>query len=92
MHAVLWIRIRIKVRSWIRLPINFQMTSQKIFMSQFEHFFKVLSLYLEARIRIGIKVTSRSWIRTKKTSRIRIRIKVMRMRIKEGAAQGFIWP
>jgi hypothetical protein len=32
-------------------------------MRQFEHLFKVLSLYLEARIRIRIKVTSRIRIR-----------------------------
>jgi hypothetical protein len=37
-------------------------------MSLFEHFFKVLSLYLEARIRIRIHI--------KVTSNIRIRIKV----------------
>jgi hypothetical protein len=53
-------------------------------MSLFEHFYKVLILYLVARIRIRIriKVTSRIWIRIhiKVTSRMRIRIKVMRIR------------
>ncbi len=64
-------------------------------MSLFEHFFKVLSLYLESRIRIWIrikviggrfriririKVTSRFRIRIKVTSRIRIRIKVIGIR------------
>jgi hypothetical protein len=65
-------RIRIKVISWIR--INLQMTSQNVLnMSQFEPIFKVLSLYLEAGIRIRIKMTSRIRIRIKVTSRIRIR-------------------
>jgi hypothetical protein len=41
-------------------------------MSLFKHFFKILSLYLEARIRI--KVKSRIRIRIKVTSKIRIRI------------------
>jgi hypothetical protein len=47
-------------------------------MSLFEHFFKVLSLYLKARIRIRncIKVKSRIRIRIKVTSRIRIRIRI----------------
>ncbi len=57
------------------------MTSQ---MSLFEHFFKVLSLYMEARIRnripIKVKGRIRIRIRIKVTSRIRIRIKVMRIR------------
>ncbi len=67
------------------------MTSQNVWtMSLFEHFFKILSLYLEARIRIRsrIKVTRRIrnliqiliQIRIKLTSRIWIRIKVMRIR------------
>jgi hypothetical protein len=48
------IRIRIKVISWIR--INLQKTSQNVWnMSHLSTFFKVLSLYLEARIRIRIK-------------------------------------
>jgi hypothetical protein len=52
--------IRIIVISWIRIRIKLQMTSQNVWiMSLFEYFFKVLSLYLEARIRIRIKVTSR---------------------------------
>jgi hypothetical protein len=53
-------------------------------MSLFEHFSKVLSLCLEARIRIWIririKVKGRIRIRIKVTSRIRLRIKVMRIR------------
>ncbi len=60
------IRIRIKVISWIRcrfrIRINLQMTRQNVWnMSLFEHFFKGLSLYLEARIwiRIRIRVKSR---------------------------------
>ena len=40
-------------------------------MSLFKHFFKVLSLYLEARIRIRIKVANRIRIRIKVTKRIR---------------------
>ncbi len=78
--VISWIRIRIKVISWIRILINFQMTSQNAWnMSLFEHFFKVLSLYLEASIRIRIKVTSKNWIRIriKVKYRIRISIKVM---------------
>ncbi len=58
-------------------------------MNLFEHFFKVLSLYLEVRIRIRTEVKGRIRIRihTKGTSRIRIRIKVtsrirIRIRIK----------
>jgi len=42
-------------------------------MNLFEHFLKVLSLYLQGRIRIGIKV--KSWIR--------IGIKVMQIRNNE---------
>jgi hypothetical protein len=49
-------------------------------MSLFEPFFKVLSLFLEARIRIHIKVKGRIRIRIKVTSRIRIRVKVMWIR------------
>ncbi len=47
------IRIRIEAISWIqnRIHINLQMTSKNVRdMSLFEHFFKGLSLYLEARI------------------------------------------
>jgi hypothetical protein len=41
-----------------RIRINLQMTSQKVRnISLHEHFFTVLSLYLEARIRIRIKMT-----------------------------------
>jgi hypothetical protein len=72
------IRIRNRVISWIRMCINLQMTSLNVWnMSLFEHLFKVLSLYLEARIRIRIKVKSRIRIRMKVKGRIRIRIKVM---------------
>jgi hypothetical protein len=48
-------------------------------MSLFEHIVKVLSLYLEARIRIRIKVKGGIRIRIKVTSRIRIRINLMRI-------------
>jgi hypothetical protein len=72
---------------------------------EFEHFFKVLSLYLEARIRIRIKVKGRirikvtSWIRIRinVTSRIRIPIKVtswIRIPIKVmriGLGEGGCW-
>ncbi len=53
LEARIWVRIRIKVISWIRIRIliNLQMTSQNVWnltmeycMSLFEHFFKVLSL------------------------------------------------
>ncbi len=44
------IRIHIRVISWIRIRINLQMTSQNVWKkSLFEHWFKALSLYLEAR-------------------------------------------
>jgi hypothetical protein len=51
------IRIRIKVISWIWIRIiTWQMTCQKVLnRSPFKHFFKDLSLYLEAGIRILIK-------------------------------------
>jgi hypothetical protein len=65
------IRIRIKVISWIRIRITLQMTSESSNvrnMSLFEHFFKGLSLYLEARIWIQIR------IRIRVKSRIQIRI------------------
>jgi hypothetical protein len=49
------------------------LTSQNVWnMRLFEHFFKVLSLYLEARCRIRIRI--------KETSRIRIRTNVIRIR------------
>ncbi len=67
----------------IRIRINLQITSQNVWnMSLFEHFFKVLILYMEARIRICIKVKDRIRIRicNKVSSRIRIRINVMRIR------------
>jgi hypothetical protein len=64
--------IRIKVIIWIRIHIKLQMTSQNVWnMSLFEYFFKVLSLFLEARIRVNIKGTSRIRIRIKVTSRFR---------------------
>jgi hypothetical protein len=63
-----------------------QMTSQNVWnMSLSEHFFKVLSLYLAARIQIRIKVKGRIRIRIKVTSRIRI---LIRIRIK---ATSRIW-
>jgi hypothetical protein len=74
------IRIRIKVISWIRIRINLQITRQNIWnMSLFKHFFKVFSLYLEARIRIRIriKVIGRIRIRIKVTSMIRIHIGIL---------------
>ncbi len=93
------IRIRIIVISWTRIRISikvmcwiqsgsasiFQMASQSVWeISLFELFFKVLSLYLEARIRIQIRIKVkgriRIRIRIKVTSRIRICIKVMRIR------------
>ncbi len=57
--VISWIRIRtgIEVISWIRIRIDLQMTSQNVRnMSLYEHFFKVFSLYLEARIRIWIRI------------------------------------
>jgi hypothetical protein len=56
-----------------------QMTSQNIWnISLFEHFFKVLSFYLEARIRVrvSIKVTGMIRTRIKVTSRIWMRIRI----------------
>jgi hypothetical protein len=51
--------IRIKGISLIRIRITLQMTSQNVWnMSLFEHFFKDLSLYLEARIRMPTTVKS----------------------------------
>ncbi len=53
LEARIWVRIRIKVISWIRIRIliNWKMTSQNVWnltmeycMSLFEHFFKVLIL------------------------------------------------
>ncbi len=65
------IRIRIKVISLIRICIILQMTTQNVWnISLFEPFFKVFSLYLEARIRVRIKVKGRIRIRVKVTSRI----------------------
>ncbi len=74
-RTVLWIRIRIKLKGRIRIrgpdphqsdkldadPHQFADDSQNVWnMSLFEHFFKVLSLYLEAKIRVRIKVKG-SW-------------------------------
>jgi hypothetical protein len=92
-YRVLWIRIRIKLKGMIRIrgpdphqsdkldadPHQFADDSQNVWnMSLFEHFFKVLSLYLEAKIRVRIKVKARFWIHIKVISRIRI--EVMRIR------------
>ncbi len=85
--AVLWIRIRISgSESAYPDPNPHQFADDKpkwrygkrAYLSTF----KVLSLYLEARIRIRnrIKVKDRIRIRIKVTSRIRIRINVMRIR------------
>jgi hypothetical protein len=55
-----------KVIRWIRIRISLEMTNHNVCeMSLFDHIFKVLSLYLEARIRIRIriKVTNRIQIR-----------------------------
>jgi hypothetical protein len=67
-----WIRIRInlqiriKVISWFRIRINLQMMSQNVRnRSLFEHYFKVLSLYLEATIRIRSKEKGRIRIGSK---------------------------
>jgi hypothetical protein len=88
--VISWIRICIKVISWIQIPMNLKMKSQNVCnTSLFEHFFKVLSLYFEARIRIRIRIEVKGRIRIrisiKVTSRIRIRIKVkgrIRIRVK----------
>jgi hypothetical protein len=89
LQPVLWIRlrIRIKVISWIRILINLQVASQNVEnMILIEHIIKVLNFYLEAWIRIRIrvkgrirKVKGRIQFRIKVTSRIRISIKVMRI-------------
>jgi hypothetical protein len=65
-----------KVKRKIRIRINLQITSQNVLnMNLWEHFFKVLSIYLHASIwiRIRIHATSRIRIRIKVTSRLRIR-------------------
>jgi hypothetical protein len=72
-NVISWIRIRvrIKVKSWIRIRFNLQMTSRNVLkISIFEIFLKVVSHYLEARIRIRI------WMRIKVKGRIRIRIRI----------------
>ncbi len=43
-------------------------------VSLFEHFFKILGLYLEAKIRIRIKVKGRIRIRIKEKGSIQIRV------------------
>jgi hypothetical protein len=73
-----------------KLDLDLQMTSQNAWnMSLFEHFFKVLSLYLEAGIRIRIRIKEKGRIRNriciKVTSRIRIRIRIKLMRIRNTA-------
>jgi hypothetical protein len=61
---------------WIRIRNNKQMTSQNVWnMSLFKNFFKVLSLYLKARIRIRFKVKGRIMIRINVTSRIQMRVR-----------------
>jgi hypothetical protein len=51
---------RIIVKSWIWIRIFLQMTRKNVWdMRIFEHFFKVMSLYSEAWIRIRIKVNGR---------------------------------
>jgi hypothetical protein len=79
LQAELWIQVRIKVISWIRIRTNLQMTSQNVWNKRlFEHLSKVLSLYLEARIRVGIhiKVKGRILIRFRNEVKIRIRIRI----------------
>ncbi len=78
----------------MQASVNLQMTGQNVWnMRLFENFFKVLSLSLEARvricitgksrIRIQIELTCRIRIRINRTSRIWIRIKMTsRMRIR----------
>jgi hypothetical protein len=62
----IWIRIRIKVISWIRIRISLQMTSQNVWnMSLFEHFFQEIEHLFGSYI----------WIRIRVKSLIRIRIK-----------------
>jgi hypothetical protein len=89
-------RIRIKMINWIQtwIRINLQMTSHNAWKMGFlEHFFKVLSLYLEARIRIRIRICIivrgmiRIRIKMKNKIRIRIRFEVTnRIRIRIGSA------
>jgi hypothetical protein len=48
------------LEAWIRVRIFLQMTSKNVWdMRLFEHFLEVLSLFLEAWIRIGTKVNGR---------------------------------
>jgi hypothetical protein len=60
--------LQLKVIGWIRNHINFQMTGQNVlYLSLFEHFFKCLSLNVQAMIWIQIRIMVKS--------RIRIRIR-----------------
>jgi hypothetical protein len=62
------------------------MTSQNVWnLSLFDYFFKVLSFFLEAKIRIRIKVKGRIRIRIKVTSRIRIQVRIKVMWIRNTA-------
>jgi hypothetical protein len=79
MYSVLRTRIRIKVISWIqiRICINLQMTSQNVWnmeyrMSLYEHFFKGLGLFLEARIRIKV-MRIRNIVRYVPVSKVRFK-------------------
>jgi hypothetical protein len=56
--------------------IGHQFEDEKPKCSEYEHFFQGLTLYLEARIRIRIKVKGKIRIRIKVKGKIRIRIKV----------------
>jgi hypothetical protein len=87
------IQIRFKVISWIWIRISLQMTSQNVWnMSLFEHFFKVLSLFLEARIRIRIEVKGGIRIRIKVKNRIRIKMMRVRNTGLHGSAFMLVFP
>jgi hypothetical protein len=75
-------RIRIKeiswIRNWSRIRISLQITSQNVWnLSLFLHFYKGLSLYLEARI--WIRIRKRIRVISRIPIRIRIRINVVRI-------------
>ncbi len=74
------IRIRIEVLSWIRIRINLQKTSQKMYgiWAYLGTFCKGLSPYSEAWIRIRMRIRIRFLHQIK--IRIRILINVMRIR------------
>ncbi len=79
--SVLWNRIRIQVISWIRnrirIRICLQMKSQNVWnMRQYEHFFKGLSLYSEARIWIRILITHQGEKSDPDPHQIKIRIRI----------------